>query len=91
MTKLDIQSARSPFDDTRLAAAAIAALTRADAMGLLSCPVTCLDDSAMQGLETGMTEAGIGRKLSTDCGCGRVAVKIADNRGADSLKIVRLI
>ena len=29
-------------------------------MGLLSQPVTCLDDSAMVGLETGMAEAGIG-------------------------------
>ena len=66
MTKLHIQSVRSPFDDPRLAAAAIAALTRADAMGLLSRPVTCLDESAMQGLETGMTEAGIGRNFLAD-------------------------
>ena len=61
MTNLQIQSVRSPFDDPRLASAAVAALTRADAMGLLSRPVTCLDDSAIQGLQTGMAQAGIGR------------------------------
>ena len=61
MTKLQIQSVRSPFDDPGLASAAIAALMRADAMGLLSRPVTCLDDSALQRLETGMADAGIGR------------------------------
>ena len=32
-------------------------------MGLLSRPVTCLDDAAMEGLETGMAEAGIGRSF----------------------------
>ncbi len=32
-------------------------------MGLLSRPVTCLDDSAIQRLETGMSEAGIGRSF----------------------------
>ena len=32
-------------------------------MGLLSRPVTCLDDSAIQGLEAGMAEAGIGRSF----------------------------
>ena len=61
MSNLHIQSFRSPYNDPRLAAAAIGALTRADAMGLLSQPVTCLDDSAMVGLETGMAEAGIGQ------------------------------
>ena len=60
MSNLHIQSIRSPYNDPRLAAAAIGALTRANAMGLLSQPVTCLDDSAMVGLETGMAEAGIG-------------------------------
>jgi len=63
MSNLHIQSIRSPYNDPRLAAAAIGALTRADAMGLLSQPVTCLDDSAMAGLETGMAEAGIGHTL----------------------------
>ena len=45
MTNLHIQSVRSPFDDPRLASAAIAALSRADAMGLLSRQITCLDDN----------------------------------------------
>ena len=63
MANLRIQSVRSPFDDARLASAAIAALARADAMGLLPRPVTCLDESAIQGLETGMAEAGIGRSF----------------------------
>ena len=63
MTNLQIQSVRSPFDDPRLASAALGALTRADAMGLLSRPVTCLDESAIQGLEAGMAEAGIGRSF----------------------------
>ena len=63
MTNLHIQSVRSPFDDPRLASAAIGALTRADAMGLLPRPVTCLDDSAIQDLEAGMAEAGIGRSF----------------------------
>ena len=60
MGNLHIQSVSSPFDEPMLASAAIAALSRADAMGLLSRQITCLDDSAMQGLETGMAEAGIG-------------------------------
>ena len=60
MTNLHIQSVRSPFDDPKLASAAIAALSRADAMGLLPRQITCLDDTAMQGLQTGMAEAGIG-------------------------------
>ncbi|MDE2911544.1 MAG: hypothetical protein OXL68_01280 [Paracoccaceae bacterium] len=63
MTNFHIQSIRSPFDDPRLASAAIRALTRADAMGLLLRPVTCLDESAIQELETGMAEAGIGRSF----------------------------
>ena len=63
MSNLHILSARSPFDDPKLASVAIAALSRADAMGLLSRQITCLDDDAMLGLETGMTEAGIGPAL----------------------------
>ena len=63
MTNLQIRSVRSPFDEPRLASAAIAALSRADAMGLLSRPITCLDDHAMLGLESGMAEAGIGHAL----------------------------
>lgn len=61
MTNLQMQSVRSPFDNPKLASVAIGALSRADAMGLLSRPITCLDDSAIQGLQTGMAEAGIGQ------------------------------
>ena len=61
MANVHIQSVRSPFDDPTLAAAAIATLSRADAMGLLTREITCLDDTAMEGLETGMAEAGIGQ------------------------------
>ena len=66
MTNLHIQSARSPFDDPKLASAAIAALGRADAMGLLHQPITCLDESVIQGLETGMAEAGIGQAFLSE-------------------------
>ena len=63
MAILHIQSVRHPFDDPELASAAIAALSRADAMGLLSGPTTCLDESAMRRLERGMAEAGIGQSF----------------------------
>lgn len=66
MTNLRIRSARAPFDDPGLAAAAIGALSRADAMGLLSRPVTRLDDSAMRDLGKGMSEAGVGRTLAAE-------------------------
>ena len=66
MTNLHIQSVRSPFDDPRLASAAIAVLSRADAMGLLPRQITCLDDTAMEGLETGMAEAGIGQTFLSE-------------------------
>lgn len=66
MANLRIRSARAPFDDPGLAAAAIGALNRADAMGLLSRPVTRLDDSAMRDLGKGMSEAGVGRTLAAE-------------------------
>ena len=66
MTNLHIQSVRSPFDDPNLASAAFAALSRADAMGLLPRRITCLDDTAMHGLETGMAEAGIGQTFLSE-------------------------
>ena len=66
MTNLHIQSIRSPFDHPRVASAAITALSRADAMGLLSRQITCLDDSAMLRLETGMAEAGIGQAFLSE-------------------------
>ena len=66
MANLHIQSVRSPFDDSRLTTAAIGALSRADAMGLLPRQINCLDDSAMEELKTGMTEAGIGQTLLSE-------------------------
>lgn len=63
MPQLQITSIRSPFDDPQLSAAAIGALTRADAMGLLTQPVTCLDEAAMRNLGTGIAEAGIGQSF----------------------------
>ena len=58
---LQIQSHEEPFNDPEVAYTAIRALTRADAMGLLSQPVTRLDDSAIRELWAGMVEAGIGQ------------------------------
>ena len=66
MSNLQIQSILPPFDEPSLASAAIAALSRADAMGLLPRQITRLDDSAVQELELGMAEAGIGRTLLAD-------------------------
>jgi len=66
MTNFRIQSVRAPNNDPRLAAAAVDALIRADAMGLLSKPVTCLDDSALAGLKVGMAEAGIDQTFLTE-------------------------
>ena len=63
MSNLQVQSVRPPFNEPNLASAAIAALSRADAMGLLPRQITCLDDSAMQELKKGLAEAGIGRTL----------------------------
>ena len=61
MTNIQIQSVRSPFDDPSVTPVAMAALSRADAMGLLSGEITCLDDAALLSLEAGMAEAGIGQ------------------------------
>lgn len=58
-----IASVGSPFDELGLAARAATALSRADAMGLLRKPVTCLDFSALEQLRSGMAEAGIGQVL----------------------------
>ena len=66
MTNLRIQSVRAPNNDPRLAAAAVDALIRADAMGLLSKSVTCLDDFALAGLKVGMAEAGIDQTFLTE-------------------------
>lgn len=61
MENIRIESARSPFDDPRVASQAVATLIRADAMGLLPRKITCLDDSAIRSLETGLARAGICR------------------------------
>ncbi len=61
MSNLQIESVRSPFDDPDLASKAVAALSRADAMGLLSRQITCLDESLMEQLQSSMAEAGIGQ------------------------------
>ncbi len=60
MTNLHIKSVQSPYDDARLGVAAIGALSRADAMGLLPRQINCLDDSAMDELKNSIAEAGIG-------------------------------
>ncbi len=66
MTNLHIKSVRSPFDNPVLATVTLMALSRADAMGLLPRQITCLDDTVMKDLETGMSKAGIGQALFSD-------------------------
>ena len=80
MTNLHIHSVRSPFDDPRLAAAAIAALRRADAMGLLSRRITCLDHDSLRALETGMVKAGLGQALVSEL--HRLPCSDSDRAGA---------
>lgn len=63
MSNLHITSIKPPFDDQKLAAMANTALCRADAMGLLSRPITRLDESAIEELQNGMAQAGIGQRL----------------------------
>ena len=63
---LQIQSNEEPFNDPEVAYTAIRALARADAMGLLSQPVTRLDNSAIRELWTSMVEAGIGQAFSVE-------------------------
>ena len=66
MINIHSQSIHSPFDDPRVMSAAIEALSRADAMGLLHGESIGLDDAAMQGLERGLADAGIGRGLASE-------------------------
>ena len=61
MTHIRIESVERPFDDPSLAPAAALALSRADAMGLLSRDVTRLDAAAMRKVLDGMRSAGIGK------------------------------
>ncbi len=49
----------NPFDNRILASEAIAALSRADAIGLLSRQITCLNNSTKEWLKCALTEAGI--------------------------------
>lgn len=66
--RIRIQSVPSPFDDPRVTPAAVEALIRAEAMGLLSGEITRLDESAMRGLGRGMAEAGIGSAFLSELG-----------------------
>lgn len=61
MSNLQIASVDAPFDEMGLSTRAAAALSRADAMGLLRGQVTCLDYSALEELKRGMATAGIGQ------------------------------
>lgn len=61
MTHIRIESVERPFDDPSLASAAALALSRADAMGLLTRDVTRLDAAAMRDVVDGMQDAGIGK------------------------------
>ena len=61
MTHIRIESVERPFDDPSLAPAAALALSRADAMGLLTRDVTRLDAAAMRDVLDGMQDAGIGK------------------------------
>ena len=63
MSNVQIESVRHPFDDPRIASKAITALIRADAMGLLPRKITCLDDSAIRCLGTGLERADICRRF----------------------------
>lgn len=64
MTMLRIESVGRPFDDPQVLPLAVAVLSRADAMGLLSREVSRLDDTVLPLLLEGMLEAGIGRTLA---------------------------
>ena len=66
MSKIRIRTIKDPFDDPHLTDAALGALGRADAMGLLDAEVTCLDEAAMHALAAGMATAGIGLHLLID-------------------------
>ncbi len=63
MSNVQIESVRHPFDDPQIASKAITALIRADAMGLLPRKITCLDESAIRCLGTGLERADICRRF----------------------------
>ena len=69
MTHIRIESVEKPFDDPNLAPAAALALSRANAMGLLTRDVTRLDAAAMRDVMDGMQDAGIGKAAAArPCG-----------------------
>ena len=63
---IQISSIRHPFEDPLIASRAVATLIRADAMGLLPCKITCLDESAFRCLGAGLERAGICRRFLAD-------------------------
>ena len=62
MTHIRIESVERPFDNPDLASAAALALSRADAMGLLSRDVTRLDAAAMRDVLDGCRTRGLGKR-----------------------------
>lgn len=66
MTVLHIQSVSPPYDEPSLASAAVTALSHGDAMGLLTEPITCLNDAALRILESSMRRAGVGNALVSE-------------------------
>ncbi len=68
MSKLHIQSVKSPYDDPRVAPLAASALSRAEAMGLCPSAVVRLDSGAMDALEARLAEAGIARLVRRPAG-----------------------
>lgn len=66
MTVLQIQSVYSPYDEPVLMSAAITALRSADAMGLLTEKITCLNGDAVRSLQSSMTRAGIGQTFPSE-------------------------
>ena len=64
MAEVQKQSDPDPFENSMVAAAALEALTRAHAMGLLSGEIARLDQTVMKGLGRGLADAGIARGLN---------------------------
>ena len=82
MSNIQIESVCSPFDDPQVTWLAVTALSRADAMGLLSSRITSLDESAIECLGKGLEQAGIGRLLCP---------ALRHLRNADPATLVRLL
>lgn len=82
MSNVQIESVCSPFEDPQIACLAVAALTRADAMGLLPTRITSLDESAIECLGKGLAQAGIGSGFTP---------ALRDLRNADPATLARLL